>query len=830
MTETSEQTTFDVLFDGRLVAGQNATDVEQAFAKRFGDAAARSVFTGSSVKLKKALTRDKALNVQRKLEQLGMVVLLVPNTPPTSELALVAEPASASGTTPEPTAIPAPTPAKLGELPDRKSATPKRKSQTYSRKELDDAFKGEVVLPSASKNYMTRLVPVTLLMLLLPLIYIAITAFCAFSVFWMLTSGFSWWFSLTGSAYLPLFGFATSVLALGLLTLFLLRPLIASPPLDAQPVRLDPTREAGLYHLVDRITDEIGAPMPDEILVDTNVNASARLTKGAFSNELTLTIGLPLFYGLDVQTLTGILAHEFGHFTQTLGMRSFYLVHRINFWFYRQVHDRDSWDDIIDDWLERDFVVLNFAAMLAGIGSVVVSILLMALSSLASLFSHSLSRQMEFDADRYEIGLLGSEQYPRTAEALRLLMAGHHVAMQDLGIALDGDKLVDNLPKLAVMKSQRFSEMDKHKIMTGFDEINTSVFDTHPTDKERIRKAAEASLPAQFELEGPAENLLMEVERLAKLATLQWYRSVGVDAAPDDLTSLDDFDSETDHLEQAEKSSTKFFGSLERLPQFLPLLDQQALADASLEQLKKGLVGMNLKLHAGEHDWVQARQQLDLNLEYQFYYGQAIFWRRAGFDIDLNAYRLKLTTSDMGEIDRLLNGYREEEHKLRAELARCAELQGKRLSIAMEIAARADEALATEVAALRQAYTGVSNTMADDMELQKSCEQLDLLIQIVMQYPEKAHFERPLQTEVSRNEGIQGRIRKSLASVADPRNPSASLADALPDEFTGAGTRDPGTILADAARIGRQLGRAGYKLSGRMAEIALPVERDLPIH
>ena len=148
----------------------------------------------------------------------------------------------------------------------------------------------------------------------------------------------------------------------------------------------------------------------------------------------------------------------------------------------------------------------------------------------------------------------------------------------------------------------------------------------------------------------------------------------------------------------------------------------------------------------------------------------------------------------------------------------------------MEIAARGDEALAAEVAALRQAYAGISSTMADDMELQKSCEQLDLLIQIVMQYPDKAHFERPLQTEASRNEGIQKRIRRSLSDVPDPRNPAASLADALPDEFTGPGSRDPGTILADAARVGRQLGRAAYKLSGRMAEIALPVERDLPIH
>ena len=34
----------------------------------------------------------------------------------------------------------------------------------------------------------------------------------------------------------------------------------------------------------------------------------------------------------------------------------------------------------------------------------------------------------------------------------------------------------------------------------------------------------------------------------------------------------------------------------------------------------------------------------------------------------------------------------------------------------------------------------------------------------------------------------------------------------------------------DVVFDGRQLGRASYKLSGRMAEIALPMEKDLPIH
>ncbi len=37
-----------------------------------------------------------------------------------------------------------------------------------------------------------------------------------------------------------------------------------------------------------------------------------------WGNDLVLTIGLPLVAGLSAKEFAGILAHEFGHFTQGL--------------------------------------------------------------------------------------------------------------------------------------------------------------------------------------------------------------------------------------------------------------------------------------------------------------------------------------------------------------------------------------------------------------------------------------------------------------------------------------------------------------------------------
>jgi len=101
--------------------------------------------------------------------------------------------------------------------------------------------------------------------------------------------------------------------------------------------------------VVDRICEEVGAPQPKRIDVDCNVNASAGFRRGMlsmFGNDMVLTIGLPLAAGLTLQEFGGVLAHEFGHFSQGLGMRLSYLVRAIIHWFVRVVYQRDQWDEI----------------------------------------------------------------------------------------------------------------------------------------------------------------------------------------------------------------------------------------------------------------------------------------------------------------------------------------------------------------------------------------------------------------------------------------------------------------------------------------------------
>ena len=104
---------------------------------------------------------------------------------------------------------------------------------------------------------------------------------------------------------------------------------------DSRP-SLSRLKEPTIFALVEEICRALGAPVPTEIVVDCDANAAASFRGGAagmMRGELVLMIGLPLVAGLSAQEFAGVLAHEFGHFTQRAGMRLTWIVRSINAWF-----------------------------------------------------------------------------------------------------------------------------------------------------------------------------------------------------------------------------------------------------------------------------------------------------------------------------------------------------------------------------------------------------------------------------------------------------------------------------------------------------------------
>jgi len=549
---------YDIAFEGRLVNGRKAADVERELAQHYGEGVAKKILASDRLVLKKDIDKAAAEKIQRQLYAMGLITALVskvPPPPPPAELELSLaddyQPPSKPTENGRNTGVPAESLSLAGEQtatakPAARARTTRspddlKPRPTYPLKSIDDSFHaGAEISQSVSKHYSGYMAIVAMLMVLLPLIYIAIVFAFGYLTLWHANANFD---LLVGHG--PRYMIIVYIVPLAggiLLTMFMLKPFIATPhDPGPQPVRLDPQREPAVFHLVERITEELGSPPPTEIQVDADVNASASLKKGMFSNELTLTIGMPLFYGMSVEQLTGVLAHEFGHFAQRAGMRVGYFIAYVNYWFYRQAYLRDSWDDLIDELGETENVFAVLTAALAQLGAWITRTLLLLLANLGTALSRGLSRQMEFDADRYEVELCGSETYARTSKMLRVLDAGHSRAF---GLAVKGsekEKFPDDLPLLGRAFARSFDKQTIQRIVASIEQVNKSVYDAHPPDLERIAAAKNLDRPGIFKNGDPAFKLLREPQRLAMHATLQMYRSHGLEIAPDELTKSEDF-------------------------------------------------------------------------------------------------------------------------------------------------------------------------------------------------------------------------------------------------------------------------------------------------
>ncbi len=280
---------------------------------------------------------------------------------------------------------------------------------------------------------------------------------------------------------------------------------------------------------MQRICETVGAPRPREIHVDAQVNASASFRRGflsLFSDDLVLTLGLPVIAGLSLPQLAGVLAHEFGHFTQRTAMRLSYVVRSVNGWFARVVYERDEWDERLMTWAkESDFrlqIVLWIAIAFVWITRKVLWVLMI----VGHVLSSFLIRQMEFDADRYQARLVGRAVSISTfGDMFGLALAHRQTWMSLPGLWQEG-RLGDRFAGLVAVGHRQLLTRAPQIYQEYAAETKTGLFDTHPSDRERtasIEREAEAGV---FACDLPATALFADFEAVERAFTADLYRQV----------------------------------------------------------------------------------------------------------------------------------------------------------------------------------------------------------------------------------------------------------------------------------------------------------------
>lgn len=403
--------------------------------------------------------------------------------------------------------------------------------------QIDRSFARESI-PAVrpSLGYRLAILVVAFLMILLPLLYLAIIAGVGYGIWYHAVNHTA---ILTGGAtgaraggkvlIFALMVYATPIIAGVIMILFMLKPLFARTIDNSGRRSLKKEEEPLLFDFVSRICEAVGSPKPRRIDIDCDVNASAGFRNGYWSflgNDLVLTVGMPLAAGMTMRQFGGVLAHEFGHFSQGAGMRLSFVIRGVNFWFIRIVYERDQWDEKLKSLAGTEDFRIGWIFQFARFCVWLNRKLLWCLMMVGHFFSGVLMRQMEFDADRYEARFGGSKTFASTARQLMVLNLSNNAAISDLGDFYREGRLGDDLPKLIRHRADQMPADVHKKIDQEIKDSRTGLFDTHPADSARIANANRENTEGIFRLELPAAELFKDFDKSCRAVTWDFYKEI----------------------------------------------------------------------------------------------------------------------------------------------------------------------------------------------------------------------------------------------------------------------------------------------------------------
>jgi Zn-dependent protease with chaperone function len=283
-------------------------------------------------------------------------------------------------------------------------------------------------------RYRMQVALALLSLLLFVAVYLALVAASA----WLVSRAFTYPLGTAskGTVLLKIGAIAGSVM----LFLFLLKGLFKRQQVDRSGyLEVSEAEQPELFAFIRRLCKETRAPFPRRVYLSPEVNAAVFYDTSFLSLVLpvrkNLLIGLGLVNVLPLDEFKAVLAHEFGHFSQS-SMKVGSYVYVANRILADMVYGRDAWDDLLAEWRQTDVRIAVFGWALSG----VVWALRLGLAGVFRLinFAHlAMSRQMEFNADLVAVSATGSDALVHALARLDFAGESLNQAVGDLLMAKD---------------------------------------------------------------------------------------------------------------------------------------------------------------------------------------------------------------------------------------------------------------------------------------------------------------------------------------------------------------------------------------------------------
>ncbi len=699
-----------------------------------------------------------------------------------------------------------------------------------------EAFQGTIRPARTTPLYRLGLAVVAFAMVLLPLVYLTLIGLTAWLVVLHLKND-TWIFSGAHgrSGLIQLVAYLGPAVAGGILVFFMVKPFFAAKTKSPDPISLDPALEPMLFAFVRKVCDLVGAPVPCRIDVDCQVNASASLRRGLWSNALVLTVGLPLVSGLDMRQFAGVLAHEFGHFAQGAGMRLTYIIRHINFWFARVVYERDEWDLKLEHAARESDLRIG-VVLHAARGCVwLTRRILWALMLAGNAISCFMMRQMEYDADSYEAKIAGSDTFELTARRLRVLSVATHRAYEDVQQSWASKRLPENLPLLIGHKASSLPAEVLQKISSAADSEKTGWFDTHPCDADRIRAARSLNEAGVFKLAEPASGLFADFAEVSKTVTRhQYQKNMELEFAQENLMPAEEVLRESAASAEADAMVAKYYGTVNISLEPLLIGSFSLSGESKTDLLSKrrnacgAMKALRLEAEKCSAECVEGqRRRID--------YVAAYWLAKAGFKVEPKAFGLPAHATSVQEqetaaaaaIQQTSAAMSGSLKKLGPFMAALRERVSGDLSLA---AASLTPECASELAEIAPLLAAVGKEMPTARKMGEKLKAFVLLAQNRGNHSNPAQVDRSVSEIAAELRGLVGELQDRLKGFTYPfAHARGQLTVCEYARFEKPDDNDWVKAFQDANAHVERLFALHYRLLGRILAIADAAEEQLPV-
>lgn len=546
------------------------------------------------------------------------------------------------------------------------------------------ALDGRIEPVRASLMYRLATVVVAAAMLVLPAIYLGLIGLVAFAIYWHATNDLSL-LKAQDNAWFRAIAYAAPIIVGTVLIVFMIKPLFARNMNQSPPMLIERGEDPLLYAYVDRLCEAVGCRKPRRIYVDCEVNAAAGFGRGYFGwifGRLDLYLGLPLFAALDLRQMSGVMAHEMGHFSQGSAMRLGYVVRSINIWFVRVIYQRDKWDRALYRWSHRrQMLWTRLLGMLSELAVKFVRRILRFLLIAGHAMSCFLLRQQEFDADKHGARLVGAKPFEQETNRIAVLALAYHGAHMELGVAWRERRLADDLPLFIKSREAALPQEAKDKLLKALAERKSRWFDTHPSHSQRIQRVRKENPPGIFGIEAPASILFRDFKETCRRATILHYQKfLGKNLKPEHLVETADISTDHDVRKEKQLARRRYFQDL--------LSPARALYPDSAEGLPQNPADVSKFIRQARAALLSraesaraAAKAFDQGVENVMRSVHVRSLLEAGATIKPEAFKLR--SGDFGELEALERGGREMMRKARQALDPLIRAQLQRMQMAL---------------------------------------------------------------------------------------------------------------------------------------------------